>query len=51
MVKKDKEEIILVVEDDKGLNNLMIKTIQEMGYNAVGAFTGRDGIFIKYFTG
>ncbi|MDO8283098.1 MAG: PAS domain S-box protein [Thermodesulfovibrionia bacterium] len=36
--------IILVVEDDKGVNNLIVKTLQEAGHNAMGVFTGREAV-------
>lgn len=36
--------IVLVVEDDRGVNNLIVKTLQEAGHNAVGVFTGREAV-------
>ncbi|MBI4825376.1 MAG: PAS domain S-box protein [Nitrospirae bacterium] len=38
------EGIILVVEDDKGVNNLIVKTLQDAGHNTVGVFTGREAV-------
>jgi putative nucleotidyltransferase with HDIG domain len=39
-----KKEIILVVEDDKGLNNLIQATLDDLGFITEGVFTGRDAI-------
>ncbi len=35
---------ILVVEDDKGLNSLIQKTLQHAGFTTTGVFTGNDAI-------
>jgi PAS domain S-box-containing protein len=37
-------DIILVVEDDRGLNNLIQKALQELGYSTEGAFTGKEAV-------
>lgn len=36
--------IILVVEDDKEINNLLCKALQNQGYTAKAAFTGTQGL-------
>ena len=35
---------ILVVEDDKGLNKLIQKTLQNAGFNTKGVFNGNEAI-------
>ncbi len=42
--------MILVVEDDKGLNNLIQKNLQALGYSTDGVFSGREAV-TKVMTG
>ena len=38
------EHKVLVVDDDKNLNLLIVKLLETKGYSAVGVFTGEEAI-------
>lgn len=39
-----RKEKILIIEDDREINHLLVRFLEENGYNVISAFTGIDGL-------